>query len=135
MSRYAERDFEKLEAARRQLLSLQEEQSKDEVSVLKQLADTEVLAAGDGGQGREMKFLQNKASEVGTEENKMKPSILSEGRSDIRGLKDQRQDLGFTEGTHDAGTTVEEKVSRTPMLPVTPIAKFAERGESSQRMA
>jgi len=130
--RYAERDFEKLEAARRQLLSLQEEQSKDEVSVLKQLADTEVLAAGDGGQGREMKFLQNKASEVGTEENKMKPSILSEGRSDIRGLKDQRQDLGFTEGAHYAGTTVEEKVSRTPMLPVTPIAKFADRGESSQ---
>ena len=41
MSRYAERDFEKLEAARRQLLSLQEGRSKDEVSVLKQLADTE----------------------------------------------------------------------------------------------
>jgi len=130
--RYAERDFEKLEAARRQLLSLQEGRSKDEVSVLKQLADTEASAAGDGGQGREMKFLPNKASEVGTEENKMKPSILSEGRSDMRGLKDQRQDLGFTQGAHYAGTTVEEKVSRTPMLPVTLVAKFAKRGESSQ---
>ena len=72
MSRYAERDFEKLVAARRQLLSLQEEHSKDEVSVIKQLADAEVSAAGDGGQGREMKFLRNKASEVGTEENKKK---------------------------------------------------------------
>ena len=137
MSRYAERDFEKLEAARRQLLSLQEKNSKDEVPVLKQLADAEVSAAGDGGQSREGKFLQKKASEVGAEENKKKeesfqlPLSSSEGQSDMRGLKDQRQDLGFTEGTHDAGTTVEEKVSRTPMLPVTPVAKFAERGESS----
>ena len=95
MSRYAERDFEKLEAARRQLLSLQEEHSKDEVSVLKQLADAEVSAAGDGGQSRERKFLRKKASDVGTEENTKKqesfqlPSSLSEGQSDMRGLKDQ----------------------------------------------
>ena len=93
MSRYAERDFEKLEAARRQLLSLQEEHSKDEVSVLKQLADAEVSAAGDGGQSRERKFLQKKASDVGTEENKKEesfqlPSSSSEGQSDLRGLKD-----------------------------------------------